>query len=186
MSRLRLPLKLIKGRVIDADNELALLVCEEVVTAINSYEDLEKRLAELEEKLYVPGVWRCDTCNFQVSKNVMNAANGTVGADRTEDIEGCPNDGMMMMRVTWEQYCTQLDAAFITQVEAREAAQKRIIELEAKVLCGLCGKAESDANHVLHLCESCTDDEISNVPKQVFKRDRKRRADNCTTTTKQR
>lgn len=95
-------------------------------------EEAYTRISQLEEKQYVPGVWRCDTCNFQVSKNVMNVANGTVGADRSEDLEGCPNDGLMMRRVTWEQYCTQTDAAFMSQVEAREAAEKRVAELEAR------------------------------------------------------
>lgn len=118
----------LRNSLLDDLKECAEKIAEHVIER----EVLTEEFTKLNEAQFVPGVWQCAECNFQVSKNILYVESGAVGADRTEDVEGCPNDGMLMQRVTWKQYCTRTEAAFITQVEAKVAAQERVAELEAR------------------------------------------------------
>ncbi len=69
------------------------------------------RLAEIEELIYIPGEWKCPDCSFRLSKRVLAVNDGNVYCDQREDVEGCPNDGMMMRRVTWKEDVADADNA---------------------------------------------------------------------------
>lgn len=65
-------------------------------------EELREVLAEnkrLEKLVYVPGLWRCPKCQFQLTQANLNAQNGTVTAtDKPGD--KCPNCHGPLWRVT--------------------------------------------------------------------------------------
>lgn len=74
-------------------------------TAANTIADLAR-----DERLFIPGAWRCPKCNFVLQRATLFMQSGTVGtseADR-EEVEPCPNDGVAMRRVTWEERCKEL------------------------------------------------------------------------------
>lgn len=59
---------------------------------------------------FVPGLFQCPKCSFQLSRQTMNVANGTVGTtEKDRESEPCPNDGTMMVHVTYQELCQTLD-----------------------------------------------------------------------------
>lgn len=63
---------------------------------------LASRVAELEALVYVPGLWRCPKCKFQLVQAVLSASTGTVHShDKTG--EKCPNCASPLWRVTERQ-----------------------------------------------------------------------------------
>ena len=57
---------------------------------------------ELEKQVYVPGLWRCAKCDFQLCQATLYAATGAVGA-RDEPGDKCPNCNRSLWRVTERQ-----------------------------------------------------------------------------------
>lgn len=55
------------------------------------------------EKLYVPGEWICPKCAFTLQKNFLYAMTGAVGTNNENVREVCPNDGVTLVRQTWEE-----------------------------------------------------------------------------------
>ena len=59
---------------------------------------------EIDQLLYVPASFVCDTCGFQLEKRSISARTGQVGIRKGgEDAEACPNDGTMLRRKTWKE-----------------------------------------------------------------------------------
>lgn len=56
------------------------------------------RIAELENLVYVPGLWRCPKCKCGVHSTVMSAVSGAMRAN--VEPQRCPNDCGPMWRVT--------------------------------------------------------------------------------------
>lgn len=65
-------------------------------------EALEKRVRELEKLIYVPGLWSCAKCKFQLVQSSLNANDGTVTARDTPG-DKCPNCNGPLWRVTERQ-----------------------------------------------------------------------------------
>jgi hypothetical protein len=61
-------------------------------------EQLLSRIRQLEELCYVPGLFRCAKCQFQLNKIAMHVRSGAMTADNTPD--NCPNCGSPLWRVT--------------------------------------------------------------------------------------
>lgn len=59
-------------------------------------------LATLKSERYVPGQWKCDSCNFGLYQRTLNASDGSVSA-RDEQPDPCPNCKTVMRRVTWQE-----------------------------------------------------------------------------------
>lgn len=62
-------------------------------------ERLQARNAELEKLVYVPGLWRCAKCEFQLIQANLNANDGSVTA-RDKPGDKCPNCDSPLWRVT--------------------------------------------------------------------------------------
>ena len=56
--------------------------------------------------LYVPGVWRCVKCNFELMQSNINAQDGTVTARDTPG-DKCPNCDTALWRVSWKDWATE-------------------------------------------------------------------------------
>lgn len=88
---------------------------------------LRIELAEAKAAIYVPGGWRCDKCGFDLTKSLLFAKSGAIGADLAMHTEPCPNDGEPMRRVTWEE-----DARKMTErLPALFADKRRLDWIEA-------------------------------------------------------
>lgn len=83
---------------------------------------LASRVAELEALVYVPGLWCCAKCQFQLVQASLHAQSGTVSS---RDVPGdkCPNCDVPLWRVTERQAGNQM-------VDRCEAAVLRSRDLE--------------------------------------------------------
>lgn len=75
--------------------------------ASESYRLIHEAVAEvakLQQLVYMPGDWVCDTCGFTQHSRTLHASTGDVSAPRFEEVQICPNkDGQPMRRVTWKE-----------------------------------------------------------------------------------
>lgn len=56
--------------------------------------------------LYVPGVWRCTKCQFELMQSNLNGRDGTVTA-RDAPGEKCPNCNTALWRVSWKDWAIE-------------------------------------------------------------------------------
>ena len=73
-----------------------------------------KVVPDLYELAFMPGQFRCPECGFQLSKQTMSVTQGRIGTTpENRESEPCPNDGVMMVHVTYreqlEAYAARLD-----------------------------------------------------------------------------
>ena len=61
--------------------------------------EFQRRIKELEALVFVPGLWRCAKCNFELVQANLNARDGTVTA-RNQPGDKCPNCDAPLWRVT--------------------------------------------------------------------------------------
>jgi len=53
---------------------------------------------------YMPGCFRCPQCDFHYSVQTINVARGEIGTtEENRQSEPCPNDGTMMVHVTYKE-----------------------------------------------------------------------------------
>ncbi len=70
--------------------------------------EMQQQLVSNDELIYAPGEWKCEQCGFNLIKKALYVQTGQIGMDREEDLEGCPNDGSWMKRVTWKEIAINL------------------------------------------------------------------------------
>lgn len=58
--------------------------------------------------IYVPGVFVCRKCGFELISKVLDMGSGKVGANTRRD--NCPNDGAVMEPQTWRERAEQYEA----------------------------------------------------------------------------
>ena len=57
---------------------------------------------------YIPGVFRCPKCDFELCKQTMSVATGNIGtSEANRQSEECPNDGTFMVHVTYQERVAQ-------------------------------------------------------------------------------
>lgn len=85
---------------------------------------LEAENAALARKVYVPGLWRCPKCNFELLQSNLNAADGTVTARDTPG-DKCPNCDGPLWRVTErERHHSLMKDCVRWWVEKQEAVRR--------------------------------------------------------------
>lgn len=64
--------------------------------------------------LYVPGVWKCPHCEFQLARTTLNVVTGEASVTKAqiEETEPCPNDGTWMVRVLWRERANEAVGAW--------------------------------------------------------------------------
>jgi Zn finger protein HypA/HybF involved in hydrogenase expression len=72
---------------------------------------------DLYELAFMPGQFRCPQCAFQLSKQTLSVVRGCIGTTpENRQSEPCPNDGTMMVHVTYreqlESYADRLKEEF--------------------------------------------------------------------------
>jgi len=66
-----------------------LLRLDEVRALIREIAELEAKVADLEGKVYVPGVWRCPKCDLNLVSTELHAGSGAMRANNAP--QDCPN-----------------------------------------------------------------------------------------------
>ena len=74
---------------------------------------------------FIPGVFRCPTCEFELTKTAVHFKSGRMGTTEKERMgEPCPNDGTKLRMVTYRERVEQFDKAYTE-------AQQQIADLTA-------------------------------------------------------
>lgn len=94
--------------------------------------ELGAEVARLEKQVYVPGLWRCPKCNFQLVQANLHAATGTVSA-RDEPGDKCPNCNRPLWRTTERQARKEMELRCEEQMTRAEKAEAALAEA-AKVI----------------------------------------------------
>jgi hypothetical protein len=87
---------------------------------------LQIELAEAKASVYVPGAWHCDKCGFDLTKSILHARSGNIGADLGQHVEPCPNDGNAMRRTTWKEDAMMLADRSTVFLERATNAEKEL------------------------------------------------------------
>ena len=70
------------------------------------------------------GSWGCPKCGFIETRNVLHAQDGSVGPDTTVGDFACPNDGELLVALTWEDMYRNISKTcqgqIVRAVEAEE------------------------------------------------------------------
>lgn len=90
-----------------------------------------ERCAELEKLVYVPGLWRCAKCDFELMQMNLHASTGNVTA-RDQPGDKCPNCRSPLWRVTERDAGNRLvDRATIMQEQNLRLRQALGAHLQA-------------------------------------------------------
>lgn len=88
-----------------------------------------KRIRELEDQVYVPGMTKCAKCDFVLVSNFIGE-HGTMADNRPQK---CPNDGHPMWRVTYKDEChrigLRLEAMFREKEELKKARPATVLRM---------------------------------------------------------
>jgi hypothetical protein len=70
---------------------------------------------------YVPGLFRCTVCGFQLSKQTINYAAGQIGTSETDrDSEVCANGCAVMVHVTYQEQLEACDKRLRQELERND------------------------------------------------------------------
>lgn len=81
--------------------------------------EYQKAYRELEQKLYVPGNFKCAKCGLNLVAQVLYTKSGNVGANNNP--QECANGCGPMWKVTWKQMAEELMATVERLVEEKNA-----------------------------------------------------------------
>ena len=75
---------------------------------------------DMVEAAFVPGVFRCAKCGFQLIQSNLNATDGMITA-RDAPGDKCPNDGSPMWRVSWREYAMEQIEGYDRLISEKDA-----------------------------------------------------------------
>lgn len=113
------------------DREFITAARQDVPKLIASHRSLTARVESLEALVYVPGLWKCAKCGFQLVQRNLNAANGTVTA-RDNPGDRCPNCDVPLWRVTERDAGNEMSDRCVEQMDRAKAAEARATQAEAE------------------------------------------------------
>lgn len=87
-------------------------------------EEIES-VPDLYRLAYMPGVFRCPKCEFQLRKQTISTGSGEIGTSDTDrESEPCPNDGTMMVHVTYKEMLADYDKRLGEEFSRRDEWRK--------------------------------------------------------------
>jgi hypothetical protein len=120
-----------------------------------------KEIERLVKDSTYPGAWECEKCGFLLQKHILSALFGN--ADNSPLNEICPNDGKLMIPVTYKR-------AFEHSIKDRERQVKRAVKAEADLdrlrkSVGLCDKHQPDGG--ARNCLVCAVEKLSHALSRI-------------------
>ena len=92
----------------------------------------DAEIDKLKAIIYVPGLWKCKKCGFELMQMKLRACDGAVGV-RDEPGEHCPNDGAPLWRVTEREAGNTLADRAQEYLQRAIGAEATIANLTAEV-----------------------------------------------------
>jgi len=94
-----------------------------------SHSDDIDQVPDLYRLAFIPGCFRCPKCQFQLSKTCINPNLEIIGT-RAEDrqSEPCPNDGTMMVHVTYREQLEMCSDRLVQEFMRYELLQTALTE----------------------------------------------------------
>jgi len=90
-----------------ASNADAEQIAQEIVTALEP-QTSGPRIG-MEYLIYIPGIFKCTECGFVLSKATISASTMQIGlTEKNLEPEPCPNDGTMLVKMTWKENAEEL------------------------------------------------------------------------------
>jgi hypothetical protein len=84
---------------------------------------------DLYQLAYMPGCFRCPKCEFMLSKQTLSVAQGMIGTtEENRQSEPCPNDGTMMVHVTYKEQLGAYDARLRAEFDRFEMHVESVSE----------------------------------------------------------
>lgn len=121
---------------------------------------LRSAVEALERQVFVPGLWRCAKCSFQLVQSSLNANDGSVrAADKPG--EKCPNCNVPLWRVTEREAGTEAVKRAMAEIESANAMSRVIAECRSAL------KAQVFSTRLFGRRAGFTDDEISTAQAQL-------------------
>jgi hypothetical protein len=69
---------------------------------------------------YMPGVFRCPKCEFQLTRSTFCVGTGEIGTtEKDRESEPCPNDGTIMVHVTYREVVASFEKRLMEELERR-------------------------------------------------------------------
>lgn len=93
---------------------------------------------------FVPGAWYCPKCGFENYRRILHVRDGGVSADKTITDSACPNDGELMLQLTWKKHAEGLAKVCENQIARAVNAEETIDALNVKLKEALEGEAYAD------------------------------------------
>lgn len=90
--------------------------------------EAEKRIEQLDQIVYIPGVFRCAKCELRLVSSTLNAGDGSVRANK--EPQQCPNNCGPMWRITEREAGNKLADDLDTACDKLIAAEARVRVLE--------------------------------------------------------
>lgn len=105
---------------------------QSVNLSFSQVDALQAEVSCLEGLVYVPGLWRCAKCNFQLVQSNLNANTGAVTARDTPG-DKCPNCNSPLWRVTERQAGNDMVDRCCEQMERAKAAEADLAKARAAI-----------------------------------------------------
>lgn len=87
--------------------------------------------AEKDAAVFMPGVWKCPKCAFELTKSTLYVKSGAIGPNLDKP-EACPNDGEAMGRVTWQEASKSNYDFAVKLLDERDALRTKLTAAEAR------------------------------------------------------
>ena len=89
----------------------------------------ETEVPDLYRLAFIPGCFRCPKCGFVLSKTCINPNMEIIGTrEQDRESEPCPNDGTMLVHVTYREQLEVYAERLKEELDRNEALEQRIKE----------------------------------------------------------
>lgn len=93
----------------------------------------EETVPDLYRLAFIPGCFRCPKCNFQLSKVTLAVNLGEMGTtDKDRDSEPCPNDGTIMVHITYRDRMEEYEKRLGEEFANIEVLRSQLASAEAE------------------------------------------------------
>jgi ribosomal protein S27AE len=96
-----------------------------------TYQELEQKIGELSELVYMPGEWRCPTCHFTLHLRTLYAQTGEVGINLGTP-DPCPNDGAAMVRLAYKEDAEAANRVALDMVKENRRLREQLDQLATR------------------------------------------------------
>ena len=107
-------------------------VAKHIATEAKGGRVTPEEVPDLYRLAYMPGVWRCPKCKFQLTKQTLSMVQGAVGTtEEDRQSEQCPNDGEWMVPVTYRETVAAFEKRCFEEMDRSNKAESELAALRS-------------------------------------------------------